>query len=48
MTQPLLTGGNWCVKCGAYQHEAPKPVCKNPSWHDLPPEESKGEEVEAA
>lgn len=48
MSEPLLTGGNWCVKCGAYQHEAPKPECKNPSWHDLPAPAEDEKEEEAA
>lgn len=30
--------GRWCVGCHRYQHQPPTPECKNPSWHDLPPE----------
>jgi len=34
----MFPPGNWCIHCHRYQHEPPTEKCKNPDWHDLPPE----------
>ncbi len=51
---PVVKPGNWCYRCGAYEHEPAGPTCTNPDWHKFDPKvfeqrvkRSEPEEVEA-